>query len=201
MSYILEALRRAQAERDRGQVPRLDAQPLSAGTAVPVARAGGPLRALLLAAALALLALLAALAWLLWRDRGAPRAAPAPDAAAAAITAPPAAPLPIVVSAPPAPVSQAARPPLPPPAETADRAEPAATVLRLGQLSAQQRSALPALTVSGSVWSANPASRFVVVNGQVVHEGQDAAPGVAVLRIGEHAMTVGWRGLRVELPF
>ncbi|HLL18857.1 MAG TPA: hypothetical protein VK439_08740, partial [Rubrivivax sp.] len=27
MSYILEALRRSQAERDRGQVPGLDAQP------------------------------------------------------------------------------------------------------------------------------------------------------------------------------
>ncbi|MDE2566756.1 MAG: general secretion pathway protein GspB [Burkholderiales bacterium] len=76
-----------------------------------------------------------------------------------------------------------------------------AAPLRLDQLTPLQRSALPPLVVSGSVGSANPASRFVVVNGQVVHEGQDAAPGVRVEHIGQRSMTVAWRGLRLELPY
>lgn len=114
MSYILDALRKADAERDRGSVPGLHAQtsPASADDASPRrtippwmwAGAGGAL------------VLIAAMAWqLLGREAETPRervaAAPAvpiaPTAAApAAPTEPPAAaaPLPLPVAPPPAPL-------------------------------------------------------------------------------------------------
>ena len=92
MSYILEALRKAEAERRRGAVPDLHAQVLpsgAAGAGTAPARSALPLWL----AGAALLALGAAVAWLLL-GRAAP---PAPVAAPAPMTAPPAPP----VTAPP----------------------------------------------------------------------------------------------------
>ncbi len=89
MSYILDALRRSQAERDRGQVPGLHAQPelgglRTAGSAAPTRTT--PWLALL---AGAVVALGGALAWSLWRTSApAPTAVPATAAATAAATAP-----------------------------------------------------------------------------------------------------------------
>jgi general secretion pathway protein B len=88
MSYILDALKRADAERGRGQVPGLNAQPLGAspepsGSRRP--RSAGPWLALV---AVGVLAAAAAGFWF-WR-------APAP------VAAPPA---PVIAVAPPAPVT------------------------------------------------------------------------------------------------
>jgi general secretion pathway protein B len=55
------------------------------------------------------------------------------------------------------------------------------------------------MSLGGSVWSDNPANRFVIVNGQIVHEGETAAPGVTVERIAPKAVVLRWRTLRVEL--
>ena len=80
MSYILEALRKADAERERGTVPDLHAQPLPPGAAEPLAE---PPRASLLPwlAAGALLAIVAGAGWFVI-GRGAPAPAPAPVAVA-----------------------------------------------------------------------------------------------------------------------
>jgi general secretion pathway protein B len=40
----------------------------------------------------------------------------------------------------------------------------------------------------------------VLVSGQVVREGESAAAGVVVERIGQRSLIVRWRGERVELP-
>jgi general secretion pathway protein B len=232
MSYILDALRRSQAERERGQLPHLHAQPATLG----VAPAAMPARSWLWPglAVLALL-LLGALVLLLLRrpEPAAPAAAqpaaitpPAPVATPAVVAAPAAAaapaPLPVVVSAPPAaPANNApivvnarpevptklpakpappaalppsAQPPTPPPA----KAEP--QTLTLAQLSPEQRRELPPLVVGGSVWSDNAASRFVILNGQLLHEGESVAPGTVVERIGPKTAWVRWRELRLELP-
>lgn len=87
MSYILDALRRADAERERGRVPSLNSP--SAASA-PERRPGGQARrtAVLVAAALTGLALASALAWWAWPS-GTP-APTAPTASAAATKAPPA---------------------------------------------------------------------------------------------------------------
>ena len=223
MSYILDALRRSQAERERGQVPGLNAQP-AAVTAMPVQPESAPWRWLLVAG-LGALAFAALLFWF-WR----PPAAPPPVAVAStpmpmplplpmpmqipAVTPSPA-PLPVVVSAPPAPVlapvpapvralapamapaPAAAATPLPVPA--APTAAPALRTLRMGELSVEQRRELPPLSLGGSVWSESALSRFVIVNGQVVREGDTAAPGVVVERIGPKAVWLRWRELRLEV--
>jgi general secretion pathway protein B len=214
MSYILDALRRAQAERERGQVPGLEARTMGAAPPRPPSRRA---TALWLGGALALSALVGA-ALLIWRGGAGPSP---PQAALQTSTAPPnlpatvtpaaQSPLPntapmVVVSAPaaaspPPPLSPPAssRPaPLPMPAQPV----PAAGVqaVQLAQLSPELRRELPALALGGAIWSDNAASRFVIVNGQVLREGEAAAPGVVLERIGPKAVFLRWRDWRIEVP-
>jgi len=228
MSYILDALRRADAERERGRgaVPGLHSANLApaAGDAplTPPPAAG---RGLALAVvALGLLALLAAVWWLGRASAPAPQGAvPAPPAPA--VSAAPPAPVPVlssptvVVAPPPAPAAPradaatsggaapastdasaaaVAASPVPPPRPAA-APEPSRPV-PLARLTPEQRQAFPALSLGGSVWSDSPGNRFVIANGQVVREGEGAAPGVTVERIEPRAVIVRWRDLRVELP-
>jgi general secretion pathway protein B len=215
MSYILDALRRSQAERERerGQVPGLNTQPAPAEPA-PRARAGRP--ALWLAAGLALGGVAAVAA--LWPRRAAtPVPAAVATAAAPALAepravAPPAAApaaLPVVVSAPPSPPPALSSPssslpaaPAPPaPAATSAALPPAAArVLAWAELTAEQKRELPPLVIGGSIWSDSALSRFVIFNGQVVREGELAAPGVTLERIAPKSALLRWRDLRIEVP-
>jgi general secretion pathway protein B len=209
MSYILDALRRAESERQRGQPPGLHAQPAPTSPAPATPPRVAALRWLGLALALAAGAGLAL--WLLHREgasvaQAPPPAAPAVPAAmplpAPTVAAPPApAPLPLVVSAPPPAPPPAHAPPAPrePPAAAAAEAQPAAVAL--ARLTGEQRRELPPLVISGSIWSESADHRYLIVNGQVVREGQAAAPGVVLERIGPRAAVVRWRELHVELPF
>ncbi|MCW5613298.1 MAG: general secretion pathway protein GspB [Rubrivivax sp.] len=70
----------------------------------------------------------------------------------------------------------------------------------LAALPPELRRELPPLDIGGSVWSESPASRFVIINGQLVHEGQTAAPGVVVERIAQRSAVLRWRERRIELP-
>lgn len=205
MSYILEALRRSQAERERGQVPGLHAQPAPAEADVPRgARRGVPLPWLGLG--LVAGAAVAASAWWLWRPAAAPASVPAvvAPAPAAPLPAPAPAPaLPVVVSAPPAPVPVPAPAPASAPVITAAPAPAPAPLPRtptLAELSAEQRRELPPLVMGGSIWSESALSRFVIVNGQVVREGEAAAPGVTVEKIAPRSVLLKWRELRFEVP-
>ena len=124
MSYILEALKRADAERQRGGVPGLHAQTGSGVTAVEPGHAGG--RPWLLAgAALALLLIGGAVAW--WWRAG-------PVATSVVVSGAPA--LPVASGAPALPVASGAPalPPMPGPVTAAPAlratAAPAAAVLR-----------------------------------------------------------------------
>jgi general secretion pathway protein B len=78
MSYVLEALRRAEAERHRGQVPGIHAvtvDPAGAAAGAPGSRSGGLRRAPVLAVAgLAVAAALAAALW--WRAQPSPSPSP-----------------------------------------------------------------------------------------------------------------------------
>ena len=224
MSYILDALRRADAERQQGGVPGLHS-PASLQPALPMAPKpwllwGG--------AAVLLLGLCGGLAWWLARPApvvvvvAAPVAAPvvAPVAApAVAPVSPP--PLPIVVSAAPAaatptPIQAASStaPPTAPPSTSptasptpSPAALPAAVqasaappkAVPLQQLAAELRRELPPLVVGGSVWSDNPGSRFVVLDGQVAHEGDTLAPGLVLERIQPKAVLLRWRDMRLEI--
>ncbi|MDP1901363.1 MAG: general secretion pathway protein GspB [Rubrivivax sp.] len=207
MSYILDALRRSQAERDRGQVPGLNAHPLPADTA-PRGRRG--IRTAWLAVGLALgLGVIGAL-WL-WPEAPQPPPRPGlPPVAALAPSPVPApvpppqplpAPLPTVVSA-PAPAAAVAGP-APGAGPGAAPAKPAAAELRTvpwAELGAELRRELPPLALGGAIWSENAASRFVLVNGQVVREGEAAAPGVTLERIAPKSVLLRWREMRIEVP-
>ncbi|GMV47254.1 MAG: hypothetical protein AMXMBFR66_26520 [Pseudomonadota bacterium] len=254
MSYILEALRRAERERERGQVPGLHDQTLP-----PIAeRSRRPRLPLVAGVGLVAAAGAAALLALGWRlgaeapsTRGsaawtamvpaasaassparaadispAPPAAPssasgagpAAPALAAAASAVPAGPLAAVrgrreaprrhsSAAPVAAVaSGAARPTASSvlassaQAASAAAAPSAARAVPLAELSPAERAELPPLAIGGAVYSESAASRFVLVNGQVVHEGEAAAPGVTLERIGPRSAVLRWRERRIELP-
>ena len=70
----------------------------------------------------------------------------------------------------------------------------------LAELSAEQRRDWPALPIGGAVYSDHAPSRFVIVGGQILHEGGTAAPGLTVERIGPRSVVFRWRELRVEVP-
>jgi general secretion pathway protein B len=198
MSYILDALRKAEAERQQGKVPGLhqNSDPLT-DQAEQGARKRTPHWALVLTPVL--MALAAGAGW--WLSRPAPPAATQPVAQQAPVPAPvqvPApAPMPTVVSAPvpppPAPVAAPAQ--VPPPASSASNA-----ALRFTQLSPEQQRAMPAVVPGGSVWSKNVDSRFVILNGQVVREGDIVAPDLVLERIQPKSAILRWRGLLIELP-
>ena len=232
MSYILDALRRAEAERQRGAVPGLQdqPQPLSAPAAAPAAdpsRAG--LRAL---AAIGLLAAGGAAAWWwLKPPAAAPMApvvavAPAQPVVQVAPPSPPApvAPAPVVpaavssapaVAAAPAtvtptlvlppipaqPAEPAAEPPKKPASHPAAAAPvapvaPAPDAVRRQDLPENVRQQLPALTVAGATYSENPRYRMVIINGQVVQEGDTAAPGVVLETIRQKEVVLRAQGYR-----
>lgn len=232
MSYILDALKRAEAERERGAVPGLHSQ-----TAVP-ATAAKPAPSkrrwpLLAALGLGVLLLLAtALRW--FNQPAAPAAAlvPAPTAvltasapaspviapAATAAMAPPTAaagPTPVAPILRPEPTAATVAPaqdttagatttvgsgqPAVPKAQAAEASD--AGVRRFADLSPEQRAQLPQLNVNGASYSANPAHRMLIVNGAVVHEGQELAPGLILERIGLHQAVIRQGSLRLSISY
>ena len=248
MSYILDALRRAQADRGRGSVPGLHTPATPVGV-LPSAAAGsrasrgGPLLwgglALGVAAALA--------GWWLWRTPApaavvaaappaptrlvepvapvvvpppAPQVAPAPTPSAAPqtiATPPPRQPEPRAAHRPavprpePAPARERAKPAKPMEASKPSAAEspkPAASasvaaagpVFAQGDLPPSVREQLPTLQLAGITYSVNPLHRMVIVNGQVLHEGDAAGPGLVLERIEPNRTVWAFRGYRYALP-
>lgn len=247
MSLILDALRRADAERQRGGVPGLHAQ---TGITLPTHGGTGPQAAsrqhwLLLGAVGALL--LAGLAVLAWLRIGTPAPVPAaalpvavpaavlvatPAAASVAATAASAPPQPGVLAATPAPAlpQPAGVPPQPagvPPRPAAAPHGPAPIALlprpvaapalprtpaaqqvaaaaaqrlpTLADLPEALRRALPAMTLGGSMYAEQPALRMVIINGQVVHEGDRLAPELLVQQIRPKSVVLNLRGQAFEL--
>jgi len=243
MSYILDALKRADAERDRGQVPGLHAHPLGEGSKAD-APSGLP-RWALWGGVAAGAVVLAALAWRMGADANAPVPVVIPPAPAEATAPAPlaTAPVPNTTPAPapanatpdvpsyaPPPVAAAPRPtrearppaavpseppvaaapartpvatPAAQPAPAASVAAPAATarIPLLSELPSSLRQQLPTLTVSGSVYSDDAASRFIMLNGDVVKEGAQPAPGLVVERIEPRSAVLRYKGERFRLPY
>jgi general secretion pathway protein B len=216
MSYILDALRKADAQRMRDPARGIHAQ----ASVAAVVTAARPRRSELWLAGAAAIVILVAAAWL-WRSRE-DTAAPVVVAAspALAVAAPPAASVlpaapPVVIAAPE--VRRAAPPAAPPklplpavqqPAATAPpalvasaAAAPAERSYRLAELPADVRQALPKFTVSGGVYSVNVAQRMLIVNGQVFNEGSEIAPGVVLEQVQPHSALLKFRGVRIAQPY
>ena len=262
MSYILDALRRAEAERGRGAVPGIHTPAVPVPGAMPVAGRSAISPVLVAVAVVAVAAVAAGGTW--WfLQRPVPAgaivvaAAPATSAAVApsmptvASTAPPAAvaspePAPAVapaVTPPPAPAPRAAAPqrerPAPSssvaprsPAADPERARPAApsprertpaapasraadvavanpapaaapaatgTVFAQADLPEAVRAQLPSLKISGVTYSSNPVYRMAIVNGQVLHEGDPAGPGLLLEKIEPGRTIWSFKGYRYGL--
>lgn len=207
MSYILDALRRAEAdrERERGQVPGLHTLPPS-GDAAP----GAGTRRWLPWAGGGLL-LLAGLGAGVWMASGPPDAL-APEPLQAPMPSPPPAPAPApaplaAMAPPPQPAASAGSPylpPMPPPAAVAAPPAPApvaeAPIPRLADLPEATRREVPKLAISGSVYSDDPASRFVIINGEVQREGARLGADLVLEQIGARELVLRFKGQRYRLP-
>jgi general secretion pathway protein B len=71
---------------------------------------------------------------------------------------------------------------------------------RLADLPQAQRRELPPMVVSGAVQSPDPASRMLILDGQVLREGDAPAPGLLLERIGPRAAVFSRGGVRFEIP-
>jgi general secretion pathway protein B len=68
------------------------------------------------------------------------------------------------------------------------------------KLDAALRSQIPPLAVGGSVYSPQASARLLMLNGQVLREGEQVSEGLRVESIGTKASTLNWRGTRFQLP-
>ncbi len=224
MSLILDALRKADSERERELVPGLHTQvgaPLSLETA-PTVNAT-PWRWIALGT---IVVLVAALGWALF-GRATPTA-PAPSHAPAPEPMPLAAPVPVVppnavapnaiaveapreVAAPapwPAPERKAAAKAAGRAAGTADPAPGAATAAAAApaayareQLPDAIRGALPPLAVGGSIYSSTPANRSLILDGRLYREGELVANDLVLEEIGQKTAVLQIRGYRFEIRY
>lgn len=233
MSYILDALRRADAERDRGAVPSIHAQQLTLPSTDDEPRRRPQVLVWVVAALSA--ALLAVLAWtFLGRDSirtsAAPPAPATPSPAGALVVAPrpignaaevaaaplrPAPPNPLAAE-PARPVRKAVRKTAPPAAGTtagvdsasasaAGPRPPGATaeprIVAQRDLPEDIRRSLPNVTVGGSTYSTDKASRMLMINGQIFREGDAIAAGLTLQQIKPRGAVLAFKGYRYEIGF
>lgn len=225
MSYILDALRKAEAERERGSVPNIHAQPAFAGAP---ARGARPRSRAWIAVAVVgvLLVIAAALPWFFIADRSAvpapvaaapaPLVAPTPvpmtmpasaAAAPAKVPAPTTAPTATAAAVPVQPAPVPVRKPRPAPAVASAATVAAAAsateerIYAMNELPDDIRRQLPGLSVGGSMYSTTPASRLVIVNGQVLHEGDRLTPELVLQQIKLKAAVFAFKGYRFTITF
>jgi general secretion pathway protein B len=224
VSLILEALRKADAERERGSVPSLHSQPVVTPSAGTLPRPKVVPTWLWIAIGVAL-GLVAAATWVMTG-----RNAPAPLAATTNL--PPAQP--ITFGATPSRQSAASAPPSIAAASTDAQtvAEPApwrqpeerkaprpdakgdTRVVTLGnvppaetpvysreQLPSEIRAALPQFAIGGNVYSADRTARSLIVNGQLYREKDRLTQELSLEEIKLRAAIFSFRGYRFEVLF
>jgi general secretion pathway protein B len=224
MSYILEALKKAQAERQLGNAPTIHAPHLHhAAPRLPAVKRSGVL------ALAAGAAVVAAAGWFAWSQRApapvavltppapvavAPVAAPA--AAPAATPTPAPAPVTVVAPAPvanPPPPAVARVEPVVRPRKAAVPAVPVAQVaapapapveenIRYAKdlpLEIQQQ--LPRVGFGGYMYSDNAADRLVLVDKTLRHEGEEIAPGLMLEKLLPKGAVLNYRGTRYRVGF
>ena len=219
MSLILEALRKSEAERRRGDLPDLRAE-----LPPPVAAKRAPLRrALPWIFAIAMTGIAIALLWHPW-SRGTTTPEPAPVATAPAPSETVRLqPRPAIAARPrPAPAVESGKPPKPqpeaivatpaPPPEATTTPEPDAPTATappppdaadaetpINALPADLRKELPPLELSMHMWDPDPARRFVILDGARHGEGDSVGP-MRIRRIDADGVLFDWQGRALRLP-
>ena len=198
MSYILEALKKAEAERN-GAIHR--AAPLLPPLVATRANPPAWRRPLPWAALAALAVTMASAAWFSMSSDEPirPVSPPAPEqtkpAPIAEMTPP------VVPERPrekPAPKKSAEKKRAPPREETKTAAAPVpeTSVGTLQDLPAQIQREVPALTVGGYIYSGNKADRSVLINNRLLREGDEAAPGLVLEKMTPSGMVLNYKGYR-----
>jgi general secretion pathway protein B len=220
MSYILEALKKAQAERQLGNAPTIHAPHLHhAAPRLPAVKRSGVL------ALAAGAAVVAAAGWFAWSQRApAPVAvltppAPVAPAAAPAVANPVPVPVPVAVPVPepvapvasPAPAAVARVEPVVRPRKAAVPAAPVVPAaapapaeenIRFAKdlpLEIQQQ--LPRVGFGGYMYSDNAADRLVLVDKTLRHEGEEIAPGLMLEKLLPKGAVLNYRGTRYRVGF
>jgi general secretion pathway protein B len=185
MSFILDALKKAESERSRQSGPVLmDARTARARQRLPVWAwvLGG-----------VLLANLLVLAWILLRK---PPIAPPVAATPAPVTPTPVAPVAPVAPATAAPAAIVA--PLVPSPGTLDQQN--TDNLPTMQDLLASGTALPALQLNLHVYDEAPANRYVLLNSKRVREGDEVTEGLRVEAVTPRGVVMSYRGRRFLMP-
>lgn len=238
MSYILDALKKADAEREREGVPSLQTQHVA--HPAPLDGSDDAAAVGLKWAAAGVAGGLVLLAGLWWLSPGAEGSAEGSAAAHqslnpaqgnAQVPPPSALPVPAPVTPPSIavapPVSAQARtgvqplpqPPMPaaPPTEPPRREgsrkadagiqvdaslrDAPVRVVPVAELPEDVRRELPALSIGGAMHSDVPASRMLILNGSVFHEGDQPAPGLVLEEIKLKSAVFRFKGHRYSVAY
>ncbi len=237
MSYILDALKKADAEREQGRVPGLHTPMANLEADLPPLGGRPPAWVMGLGSVLVLAALGSAWWWTrpvattpVTPTAPIPTQAPSPSLAAVptplstpSVSPPPVTPSPASAqTAAPAPQTEVRSPAVTPPqtispapaatpAKRSTRApihvDPATTaatptqVPSLAELPEDVRRSLPALTVSGAMYSDQPASRMLLINNRVFHEGDQPVAGLVLEEIRLKSAVFRYRGTRYAVSY
>lgn len=199
MSYILDALRKSDQQRQRGAAPTLPAgQTPAVAPRQPAFLAYGLIAAVLLGAGVAI-------GWLRpWQTEQAAPTPPKPPAQAALATAMPApalAPPPAQVKPESGVAKRAAGTAgsvksAAPEQTAAGRADAprAQSVISMSDLPLSIQQELPAMAISVHAYSGNPPDRMVGINNRMLREGGEVAPGLKLEQITPDGMIFGYKG-------
>ncbi|MGV8898635.1 MAG: general secretion pathway protein GspB [Burkholderiaceae bacterium] len=240
MSYILDALKKAEAQRTLGTLPNIHAPAVFAAT--PDDRASLWRRAWRWGALVLLILILLALAWFRPWQRAAvlPKAAPGvpmpsiPPTPAIApalpptvrtVPTPPAPAVPKITSkavpaetskpkaaarsvptSPPKPKQRPAATitpsaPIPAPVPMPPSATPEPVLQSLRELPAQMQRDIPPVVISGYIYSSNKAERSLLINNQLLREGDSVAPGLILEKMLPGAVVLNYQGYRYRMPY
>lgn len=197
MSYILDALRKSDQQRQSGMAPTLS------GASIPVltperSRLSGA-HVLYGMAALVLLGLGVGIGWLRpWQGGSAVPERPAAEAVAAPSVPPAtsaAASLPAVARLPVAAVPVEETRVVEPPVEKKTPVLPGPT-RGTRMPSAPAAEAMPNIVITVHAYAPDPRERLAGINGRLLREGQEVAPGLKLEGITEEGVILNFRGRR-----
>ena len=201
MSYILDALRKSDQQRQHGMAPTLSSAPIVSPTSAYTQEKTAWLPIGLLS--IALIGTGVTIGWLRpWQQD---EAAPTPAAVAAkpAITTP----VPAIVPATVVQTTTKAEPAAP---EIGDRPQFPLENRGLSPISAvppipspiskpqppTSQPELPNVSITVHAYSANPRERIAAINRRLLHEGDEVAPGLKLEQITEDGVILSFRGRR-----